>query len=154
MSLHSIGEVIKRKERLINKVKSKYWRNTHKFGIEIPKSVEEAYKIDRSTGTNHWSRAIEKEIRNVRITFEKLENVSQDQMRTGKIKPGYSYGSTHMIFDIKMDGAFTRKARLVADGHKTRPPASVTYSSVVSRDSVRIALTIASLSSLLYRPVI
>ena len=69
-------------------------------------------------------------------------------MRTGKIKPGYSYCSTHMIFDIKMDGAFTRKARLVADGHKTKPPASITYSSVVSRDSVRIALTIASLNSL------
>jgi len=36
----------------------------------------------------------------------------------------------------------------VADGHKTRPPTSITYSSVVSRDSVRIALTIASLNSL------
>jgi len=47
-----------------------------------------------------------------------------------------------------MDGKFTRKARLVVDGHKTRPPSSITYSSVVSRDSVRIALTIASLNSL------
>ena len=53
-----------------------------------------------------------------------------------------------MIFDIKMDGSFTRKARLVADGHKTKPPTSMTYSSVVSRDSVRIALTLASLNSL------
>ena len=33
---------------------------------------------------------------------------------------------------------------MVADGHKNRPP----YSSVVTRDSVRIALTIASLTSL------
>jgi len=69
-------------------------------------------------------------------------------MRKGKIRPGYSYCSTHMIFDIKMDGAITRKARLVADGHKTRPPTSITYSSVVSRDSVRIVLTIVSLNSL------
>jgi len=53
-----------------------------------------------------------------------------------------------MISDIKMDGKFTRKARLVADGHKTCPPSSITYSSVVSRDSVRIALTIASLNLL------
>jgi len=74
--------------------------------------------------------------------------VSEEQIRTGKVRPGYSHCSTHMIFDIKMDGAFTRKARLVADGHKTRPPTSITYSSVVSRDSVRIALTIASLNSL------
>ncbi len=74
--------------------------------------------------------------------------VLQQQMRTGKVKPGYSYCSTHMIFDVKMDGSFTRKARLVTDGHKTRPPTSITYSSVVSRDSVSIALTIASLNSL------
>ena len=88
-----VHKVLKRKERIINKVKSKYWRTTHKFGIEVPKSVEEAYEIDRSTGTNHWTKAIEKEMKNVRVAFEKLDNVSQDQMRTGKIKPGYSYCS-------------------------------------------------------------
>jgi hypothetical protein len=43
---------------------------------------------------------------------------------------------------------FRRKARLVADGHKTATPASITYSSVVSRDSVHIALTIAALNDL------
>jgi len=46
-------KALKRKQRLINKVKSKYWRTTHKFGIEIPKSVEQVYEIDRITGTNH-----------------------------------------------------------------------------------------------------
>ncbi len=69
-------------------------------------------------------------------------------MRTGKVRPGYSHCSTHMIFDVKMDGSFTRKARLVADGHKTKLPTSMTYSSVVSRESIRMALTIASLNSL------
>jgi hypothetical protein len=52
----------------------------------------------------------------------------------------------HMIFDIKMD--FTRKARFVAGGHVTDPPSLITYASVVSRNSVRIALLIASLNSL------
>ena len=47
-----------------------------------------------------------------------------------------------------MDGKFTRKARLVADGHKTDAPSSITYSSVVSRDSVRIAFTLAALNDL------
>ena len=51
-----------------------------------------------------------------------------------------------MIFDIKMD--FTRKARLVAGGHMTDTPASLTYSSVVSRESVRIALLLAALNGL------
>ena len=54
-----------------------------------------------------------------------------------------------MIFDIKMGENFRRKARLVANaGNETEAPATLTYSSVVSRDSVRIALTIASLNQL------
>jgi hypothetical protein len=51
-----------------------------------------------------------------------------------------------MIFDVKMD--FTRKARFVAGGHMTDPPTSMTYSSVVSRDSVRIAFLIAAMNDL------
>ena len=76
-------------------------------------------------------KAIEKEMANVRVAFEKLEGVTVDEMKTGKVKPGFKFCSTHMIFDIKMDGKFTRKVRLVADGHKTDAPASITYSSVV-----------------------
>ena len=53
-----------------------------------------------------------------------------------------------MIFDIKLGENFWRKARYVADGHKTEVPASVTYSSVVSRYSVRICLLIAALNDL------
>jgi len=59
---------------------------------------------------------------------------------------GSTHIDIHMVFDIKMD--FTRKARLVAGGHQTEPPASITYSSVVARDSVRIAFMIAALNDL------
>ena len=51
-----------------------------------------------------------------------------------------------MIFDVKMGENFRRKARMVAGGHTTDVPAVLTYSSVVSRDSVRIAFTIAALN--------
>ena len=53
-----------------------------------------------------------------------------------------------MIFDIKMGENFRRKARLVRVGHTNTEPASIVYSSVVSRDSVIIALTIAALNGL------
>lgn len=45
---------------------------------------------------------------------------------------------------------FRRKARFVAGGHTTEvlPDSLITYSSVVSRDSVRLALTIAALNGL------
>ena len=53
-----------------------------------------------------------------------------------------------MIFDIETGKNFRRKARMVADGHCTEAPEALTYSSVVSRDSIRIALTIEALNYL------
>ena len=47
-----------------------------------------------------------------------------------------------------MGKTFRRQSQFVADGHKTKSPAAMTYLSVVSRDSVRIALTIAALNDL------
>jgi hypothetical protein len=52
-----------------------------------------------------------------------------------------------MIFDIKMDD-FRQKARLVAGGHLTKAPATITYASVVSRETMRLALTFASMNDL------
>ena len=59
---------------------------------------------------------------NIRITFEKIDGVTPYEMSKVKIRTGYENINVHMIFDIKMDGMFTRKARLVADGHTTSPP--------------------------------
>ena len=43
---------------------------------------------------------------------------------------------------------FRRNARLVAGGHMTKAPPTVTYASVVSRETDRLALTIAALNDL------
>jgi ribosomal protein L31E len=142
-----VRDVLRMKERIISKVKSKYLRTTHKFGIQIPKSVREAYEIDRQTGTDFWTKAIAKEMAKVRVAFERTD-ISPEEMRKGQAKPGYQEIKCHWVFDIKLDGNFTRKARLVAGGHMTNEPSSVTYSSVVSRDSVRIALMLAALNDL------
>ena len=69
-------------------------------------------------------------------------------MRDGKVKPGFKYVGTHMIFYIKMDGNFTRKYILVASGHNTAPPSSITKSSVVTKESVRLAFLISGMSDL------
>ncbi len=52
-----------------------------------------------------------------------------------------------MIFDVKMED-FRQKARLGAGGHLTEAPATITYASVVSRETVRLDLTFASLNDL------
>ena len=64
------------------------------------------------------------------------------------LPPGYQNITCHMIFDVKMGNKFRRKPRFVADGKSTKTPAAMTYSSLVSRDSVWIALKIAALNYL------
>jgi hypothetical protein len=59
---------------------------------------------------------------------------------------GSTWIPCQMVFDVKMD--LTRKARFVAGGHWTDPPSQITYSMVVSRDSVRIAFLIAAMNDL------
>ena len=46
--------VIKKRNRIIAKVKSKYWVKTHKFGIKVPKSVEQAVQFDKENGNTLW----------------------------------------------------------------------------------------------------
>ena len=53
----------------------------------------------------------------------------------------------HMIFTVKIDG-FVCKVRLFTGGHMTDTPAIMTYASIVSRETVHIALTVAALNDL------
>jgi hypothetical protein len=141
-----VKDVLKKRNRIISKVKSRYWKVTHKFGYELPHSVVEALAIDGRTGTDFWRRAIEKEMKAVGIAFEQWLEGTLEEARSGKKLVGFQEIRCHMIFDIKMD--FTRKARFVAGGHTTDAPAEITYSSVVSRESVRIAFLVAALNDL------
>jgi hypothetical protein len=93
--------------------------------------------IDRETNTTYWYDAIQKEMKNVRVAFKFLDSGE-------RVPVGHKWIKCHLIFDMKMD--FTRKARYVAGGHMTDPPPTLTYSSVVSRDSVRIAFMLAALN--------
>ena len=133
---------LRKRNRIIAKVKSKYWVRTHKFGIKIPKNPIEAKAFDEENGNTLWWDAICKEMMNVRPAFEVWDKPESD------LPVGYQQVKCHLIFDVKMGENFRRKARFVAGGHTTEVPSSLTYASVVSRDSVRIALTIAALNDL------
>ena len=101
--------------------------------------VGHAYEIDKGNGNTLWRDAIKKEMTNVGIAFEVLEEREHAPVAWRKV-------SGHLVFDVKMD--FTRKARWVLDGHKTSKPTGSTYVGVVSRESVRIAFTYAALNGL------
>ena len=136
-----IAHVLRKRTRILKKVKSKYWERTHKYGIRLPHSIKEALEIDDQNKNHDWEDAIRMEMKNNRVAFEEYDGDPTKLV-------GYTEITGHMIFDIKLSEGFRRKARFVADGHKTTAPASMTYSTVVSRDSVRILLVIAALNDL------
>lgn len=130
---------LKKRNAILSAIKSRIRKTTHKYGVEVPKSIEHAYEIDRRNGNTTWRDAIKLEMFNVGVAFEVLEEGA-------KAPAGWSKVTGHLVFDVKMD--FTRKARWVLDGHKTPDILGSTYAGVVSRESVRIAFTYAALNGL------
>jgi hypothetical protein len=132
--------VLQKCTRIIAPETKHYHRRTHKFGIEVPKSWDDCVKLDKQNDNNLWQDAVRKEMKNVRIAF-KIINGEESA------PPTYQEIHCHMIFDVKMED-FRRKARFVAGGHTTDTPHAMTYASGVSRETVRIALTLAALNDL------
>ena len=75
---------------------------------------------------------------NVKIAFKCLDKNSPPPV-------GHTGILCHIIFYVQMD--LIRKARFVAGGNMTAPPSSMTYASVVSRESVRVAFLFAALNA-------
>ena len=111
-----VRDVLRKRQRIIGKLKSKYWRTMHKFGIRLPKDTREALQIDEDTGTDFWKWAIEKELRQVKVAWEARDDLNIEQVRSGKQLIGYTEIVCHMVFDVKID--FTRKAPFCS----RRPP--------------------------------
>ncbi len=131
--------VLRKRDVIVSAVTTRVWKTSHKYGIELPTSVKHAIKIDQKNVNSLWQDALSKEMGNVCIAFE--------IMGPGmKAQPGWHKASGHLVFDVKMD--FTRKAHWVKDRHKTPDSATSSFAGVVSRDSIRIALTHAALLSL------
>ena len=61
---------------------------------------------------------------------------------------GYQQIKCHMIFDVKMGENFRIKPIIVGGGHMTEATSLITYFSVVSQYSVRIALTVTAFNGL------
>jgi len=106
----------------------------------VPKTVKEALELDKKNGNTLWADTIVKEMKDVRVAFKILVDRQSAPI-------GYQKIPCHMIFNVKMED-FRRKARLVARGHQTKAPATITYASVVSRETIRIALLMAALNDL------
>ncbi len=50
---------------LVKKHSAKYLKHAHKFGIECPKTVEDALELDMRNSNTMWADATAKEMKNV-----------------------------------------------------------------------------------------
>ena len=130
---------LKKRDAIIASVRQRIAKTAHKYGIEIPTSWKHAQEIDAKNGNHLWRDALAKEMKNVWVAFDILENHQP-------VPVGWTKATGHLIWDVKMD--FTRKARWVKDGHRTADPLGTNYAGVVSRDSVRIACILAAMNGL------
>ncbi len=132
--------ILKKREAIILLVKYrniKYLKKTHMYGLLMPKLVNDALTIDRYTGSTLWADAIVKEMNNVRVAFNALEDG----------RNGFQFVKCHMNVDIKMED-FHCKACLVTDRHMTNVPATFIHPSVIMHETVHIALMLGALNLL------
>ena len=78
-------------------------------------------------------------MRNNAVAFKLLEEGKQ-------VPVGSTWIPFHMLFDVKCD--LTRKAHYVAGGHWIQPATQITYSPVVTRESIRITFLVSALNDL------
>jgi hypothetical protein len=70
-----VPHVLKMCDRIISLVckrTTRYLKRTHKFGIEVPKTVKEALALDCKNGNTLWADAIAKEMKEVCIAINIL----------------------------------------------------------------------------------
>ena len=96
-----VSRTVRKQNRVISKIKSKYWRTTHKFGIRLPKYVKEALEIDMITRTDFWQKAVNKEMSKVKVAWKADENFTPEQIRSQKANEyiGFQEIGCHLIFD-------------------------------------------------------
>ena len=53
-----VDNILKTRNHIIEKIKSRYWKQEFKFGVLLPKNVEDAIRIDKRNGNYFWQDAI------------------------------------------------------------------------------------------------
>ncbi len=75
--------------------------------------------LDKDNGNIMWDDTILKEMKNLSVAFNVIENCSNSSN-------GCHFLKCHMIFDIKM-GDFHHKARFLAGGNRSREIVQITF---------------------------
>ncbi len=125
-------KVLKTKQSAMRRTKTLGGHKT-KFGIAVPRTVQEAFALDRRNNNDLWAKAIQKELE---AWMER--DVFKFYPTRQEIPKGHQFGRLHFVFDVKSD--LRRKARLVAGGHRIDAGDLNTYGPVMKYQSLRILL--------------
>ena len=90
------AHVLEKRQRTIAAVNKNYHKLTHKFGINVPKTVEEAMALDMENGNDLWWKATQKEISVVKVAFKILDEDDGPPI-------GSQYMKCCMVFSTKME---------------------------------------------------
>ena len=102
-----------------------------KYGIQAPRKFSEELDIYKENENDFREKTIEKKHIKVQLALKFL-------LKGNKLPPGYQKITGHWVFDVKI--YLTSKAQFVVAGYLNKPPQAMTYSSTVSRDTIRILL--------------
>ena len=83
-----------------------------KFGVEVPKNVKDALRLDQKNGNTKWKDAIKKELEQL-MEFNTFKVLDPGETNP----PDHTFIPLLMTFDVKFDGRY--KARICANGSRT-----------------------------------
>ena len=106
-------------------------------GVELPKNIEHALRLDGTNGNNLWKDAIDKEMDSIH-RYEVFQLWKDGKSGIPPKDKGWQRAPLRMIFAVKNDGR--RKARLVLGGHMTEAEEYDTYADTVNTPNVRLLL--------------
>ena len=101
-----------------------------KYGVKVPRNVEEALQFDRENGNTLWQDAIKLETgTSIDLDYFEFKDAGYH------LGEGWHRTTLHIVFDVKQD--FRRKACLVARGHLVDILDHQVYASIVKSMSVQ-----------------
>lgn len=112
-----------------------YWKHLHVW-YDDSKGYQWSIATCWQIGTDLLLKAFKENVKNLMLALTRLNQVE-------KFPVGYKHIDCHMILNIKLD--FIQKAQFMAWGHVLDAHGLLTHFSMVSWESVRISLIMASL---------
>ena len=100
-----VPHMLRKRNAIILAIKMGLRKTTHKYGIEIPTSVEHAMEIDQKNGNTMWRDALGLEMFNVRVALEILEE-DQPTPAGWRRHPNILFGMSRWIAQGKQGGSW------------------------------------------------